>query len=341
MRLAILVLAAILAVPAAAAAADRKDAPFDHASTGFDLRGAHRSAPCASCHQSGVFVGTPTRCEGCHNGRTATGKTAQHPPTSSRCDSCHRPERWSPVLRMDHIETMGTCAGCHNGVMSIGKPAGHIATAADCGSCHDTRDWARSVFDHTGITGACMTCHNGSTATGKPLNHVQTTSDCGSCHSTMAWHPAAFDHAGVTAPCSSCHNGSTATGKGSGHFVTTEECSSCHNTNAWTPISFSHTSPNYPGTHAGALTCKQCHTSNSQTIPWPYAAYQPACAGCHANSYKADSHKKTEVPTTVFYTVSELRDCAGSCHQYTDNTYTTILQSRSGHHHVSDPAWGN
>ena len=33
------------------------------------------------------------------------------------------------------------------------------------------------------------------------------------------------------------------------------------------------------------------------------------------------------------YTVSELRDCTGACHVYTDATMTTIQRSRPGPEH--------
>jgi hypothetical protein len=116
----------------------------------------------------------------------------------------------------------------------------------------------------------------------------------------------------VTQPCATCHNGVTATGKGGGHFVTTLECNACHNTQAWTPIDFRHNSPNYPGDHNANLRCLDCHQGNSQVMTWPFP-YQPDCAACHADDYRPDKHKKTENPL-VFNTVSELRDCAGSCH---------------------------
>ena len=65
-------------------------------------------------------------------------------------------------------------------------------------------------------------------------------------------------------------------------------------------------------------------------------ARKPDCAGCHASSFKSDAHRKTSSPATIFYTVSDLRDCAGSCHVYTDSTFTTIKTSRNAHHRPTD-----
>jgi hypothetical protein len=108
---------------------------------------------------------------------------------------------------------------------------------------------------------------------------------------------------------------------------------------AWTPIRFTHTSAAYPGDHRASVTCLNCHTTNSQTATWTSATYKPDCAGCHANRFKPGPHKKYETPTTVTYTVSELRDCSGACHVYTDSSLTTIKTNRNSHHRPSDGGW--
>jgi hypothetical protein len=233
----------------------------------------------------------------------------------------------------------GTCASCHNGTNATGKPVTHITSTNTCDSCHVTTNWTTVRVDHTAVIGTCSSCHNGTKAAGKPVTHIQTTAQCDTCHSTVAWLPASFDHSAVIGSCSTCHNGTSATGKPPTHFVTTLQCDSCHNTVAWTPIRFTHSSAAYPGDHRAAVTCLSCHTANSQTIAWRNAAYQPDCAGCHASRFVPGSHKKYETPTTVNYTVSELRDCSGACHQYTNSTLTTILVRRNSHHRPSDVGW--
>jgi len=80
------------------------------------------------------------------------------------------------------------------------------------------------------------------------------------------------------------------------------------------------------------LPCTACHQSNTEQVAWQNAAFQPDCAGCHANDYKRDPHKKHENPD-VRYTVSELRDCTGACHVYTNSALTTILKRRNGPEH--------
>ena len=81
---------------------------FDHLTTGFRLEGAHRSADCEGCHSDGVFAGTPTDCVDCHAQASrirATWKPQTHLQTTDRCDGCHRPFAWAPILRFDHLES--------------------------------------------------------------------------------------------------------------------------------------------------------------------------------------------------------------------------------------------
>jgi hypothetical protein len=127
-------------------------------------------------------------------------------------------------------------------------------------------------------------------------------------------------------------------GKSPKHFVTVQSCELCHRTMAWTPVNYRHTSPRYPD-HGRALECASCHTANSQTIPWKFAAYQPDCAACHAINYRPMSHPKFQKPMSVNYTVAELRDCSGACHVYGDNTMRTIITRRSGQHRAIQGGW--
>jgi hypothetical protein len=188
-------------------------------------------------------------------------------------------------------------------------------------------------MNHTGVApGTCSTCHNGTSARGKPATHVLTTASCDSCHRTTAWIPATFSHTAVApGSCATCHNGTTARGKSGTHFVTTKSCDACHRTTAWLPVTtYSHTSPFYKA-HSSGVTCRGCHSTNNEVIAWKFAAYKPDCAGCHADRFKVSEHKKVDSPT-IYYTVGELKNCSGSCHVYTNSTFTTIRSTKSGEH---------
>lgn len=299
-------------------------------------------APCESCHNNSIAVGlspshiaTTSTCEdchntitfgrvgrvdhgsvlgtcnSCHNGVQASGMSPRHIATNAQCDTCHNTNTWRGA-RFDHSNVTGACSSCHNGVAATGKHPAHLQTTVECDNCHNTNTWLGAGFDHVSVTGPCSSCHNGVTATGKHPAHLPTIAECNNCHTTITWLGARFDHSTVTGLCLSCHNGSTATGKSTTHFVTTLDCDRCHSTASWIPlILFRHDSPDYPGDHRTGVLCVDCHRTNNQVIAWTFPAYQPDCAGCHAGDYKPDSHKG---PGDVPLSVSELRDCSGSCH---------------------------
>jgi hypothetical protein len=345
-----------------------KPASFDHSGISANCSGCHNgtsatgktpthiasSNSCESCHGTAAWkpatrtdhaqvTGT---CYACHSGSLAistgivAGKNAAHLPTSNLCENCHATSAWKPVSAFDHTQVgVGTCYSCHSGSVLIstgyvsGKNASHIATGNACENCHTSNAWKPAGFDHAAVQpGTCSTCHNNVQATGKPNGHIATTAECDSCHSTLAWTPISFDHAGVTSGCTACHNGDIATGKDAGHFVTARECITCHTATAWTPAAHTHTSLNYPGNHRTALGCTNsaCHGGNSEAVTWPASTYVNSCAGCHAGDYRTSPHTKYG---TTKYTVSELRNCSGACHVYTDATLSTISRRRNGPEH--------
>ena len=249
------------------------------------------------------------------------------------CESCHGGAAFEGTPR--------DCRTCHGNTGSLaltGKPANHFQTASPCDDCHSTIAWSPARFDHAVVTAACSTCHNGMTATGKSPSHLPTPNSCDDCHTTAAWSPARFDHTVVTASCGTCHNGRTATGKPSNHFITSLECSECHNTSVWSVSTFRHSSPNYPGGHRQIGDCTACHVANTEASAWLMPSFKPDCAGCHATRFRPSPHTKVDSPQQL-YSVSELRDCSGACHLYTDATLTQIQERRSGHHNPARGVW--
>ena len=248
-----------------------------------------------------------------------------------RCESCH--------VRGIFAGTPRFCTGCHeNGrgfVDADVKPPDHIPTREQCEVCHDQRTWHGAIFEHESETdGRCSSCHNNIVVGGKPPDHIPTTAQCDVCHGTLTFQQAAFDHGAASGACIGCHQGVTAPAQPPGHFVTSLPCGSCHDTERWKPIDFEHSSASYPGDHKRSVECAACHSGNSQAVAWPAAAFRGDCAGCHAGAFPRERHKKSEQPT-VYYTVSELRDCTGSCHVYADSTFEVIKQSRAREHRAS------
>jgi len=307
-----------------------------HMASGKKCDECHRSTrrwSSVSFNQGGISG----NCYGCHNGIIAPGKPSGHVTSTNNCEECHRPGVWRSAI-FDHSSVSGSCFTCHDGVKATGKPGGHIATSGGCDSCHVTSGWKSVRFDHAYAQGSCGTCHDGVKATGKPGGHISSGSNCEDCHSTRSFSGATFTHDSATGNCNSCHEGRGAQRKPSGHFGTSLSCDECHSTSGWKPVRFRHSLGGYPGDHRSSVGCVDCHRGNSQTVTWRYSSYKPECAGCHAGKFEADEHKKVKNPR-ILYSAGELRDCAGSCHTYTDSSMRTIEKRKSGHHSTKRGGW--
>lgn len=310
-------------------------------STGKNAGHVQSSERCDECHRT--FAWIPARfdhsaitgtCFSCHNGTVATGKTPSHIQSSNTCEDCHRETGWIPA-GFNHDGATGTCYSCHDGVRATGKHPTHLTSSNVCDDCHRQTAWRPANFSHDGIVTGCLNCHNGVIAIGKNLQHVTSGNDCESCHSTLAWSPATtFDHTNVSpGTCISCHNGTTAIGKPTGHFDTTLQCDECHTTNQrFLNPRYTH---NMMGiTHSASVACSSCHAGgNSSVVYSPRPDFAPRCGACHADRWVAGPHIKVDSPT-LEYTLTELQDCAGSCHVY--NSAGGLVESRSGRHRPTD-----
>jgi hypothetical protein len=172
-------------------------------------------------------------------------------------------------------------------------------------------------------------------AVGLPRIHIPTSQQCDSCHGTLSWLPARLNHTAFVAGCAACHNQANAVGKPADHLNTPRDCAICHSYPDWSAFHFKHVSAAYPGEHRAALSCISCHKTNTESIPYPAPANAGTCAGCHAHAFKPEAHPLT--PKGDRYTTTELRNCSGACHVYSDSTRSKIIKSVPGpHHRVTD-----
>ena len=248
-------------------------AAFDHATTDFELAGAHRRADCAGCHEAGAkFREAPSDCFACHEDDDAhAGEMGE------KCGDCHEPAAWKPA-KFDHDETefplVGehrdvACGLCH--VATAGGGTRYASTPKDCGSCHrlddahegrfgpacgdchDPGGWKRAEFDHSKtdfpLRGAhektaCETCHV------EPPGEVDLPTDCGSCHELDD------PHRGSRGP----------------------KCATCHSEVSFARTRFDHEKESgfaLEGAHAQAK-CESCHPAGTQA-----KIEDQTCVGCH------------------------------------------------------------
>jgi hypothetical protein len=126
---------------------------FDHDSTRYPLRGAHRTVACGKCHTppaAGLparFTGLGTTCSaaGCH--ADPHGGQFAHRARGSRCTTCHTETAWAS-LRFDHQRDSDfpldgahrhlKCAACHR---AEGTPpvVRYLPLPHRCEDCHAVR----------------------------------------------------------------------------------------------------------------------------------------------------------------------------------------------------------
>lgn len=277
-----------------------------------------------------------THCASCHNGTTATGRSATHIPTgATNCMGCHdkAPSTWRPS-RWTHTQMVvaGQCGTCHSGAFppADGRPANHVPFASiagvgnpSCDACHRSgyASWAPGYFHaNQAVTAQCATCHTGTylAAVGKPNTPVHAgVTSCESCHKTTGWVGAKVDHAAYTVAtnCASCHNGSTAVGKPPSHMpVGATNCVACHNKApaTWRPASaWNHTQVPVVG------QCASCHNGSfppadakvTNHIPYTLvpAAAAANCDACHKSGFASWA------PGYFHANVSVATQC-GTCH---------------------------
>ncbi len=295
---------------------------------------------CENCHKStSTWLGSKpdhslftaaTNCSSCHNGSAASGKIANHIPTSVNCVSCHNVTGWKPT-KWNHSQMPVTnqCTTCHSGAYppADGKPANHIpyqslsgVAITNCDSCHKagTTSWNPGLFhNNVSLSTQCATCHMSSNygLSSRPataIHNGQTV--CENCHkSTSTWLGSKPDHSLFTAAtnCSSCHNGSAASGKIANHIPTSVNCVSCHNVTGWKPTKWNHSQ--MPVTNQ----CTTCHSGAYPPADGKTANHIPYqslsgvaitnCDSCHKSGYTS------WIPTKFHTNVSLSTQCA-TCH---------------------------
>ncbi len=314
-----------LAVAAALGVATPAAAQFEtpnrrfHDETSFPLDGRHRDLPCQSCHQDGVYQGTPNQCFDCHWVKRQDDRFRLQ--LGSECAQCHRSTAWSDT-RWEHEAMTGMSLGGAHRLLS-------------CQSCHMNDSFQMAQTD-------CVSCHLADYQATQAPSHLAAgfPTDCEACHRAgdTTFTQARFDHAaafplvGVHAQqlCATCHTGGVYAGTPSAcvgchlddyqrtsmpsHIMAgfSTSCQDCHSPTA---PSFSSGSQGFDhsavfplvGVHAQQL-CASCHTGGV------YAGTPRDCAGCHLQLYNATtspSHSAAGFPTTC-----------ESCHRATDSLWT-------------------
>lgn len=225
-----------------------KKVKFDHAKTGFPLKGLHASVACRGCHLGTFQAAIPMGCAGCHADPHAGELGMQ-------CQGCHDEKSWASRFGVDaHRTTAFPLVGAH--------------AALPCEECHErtaTRRFARGAAE-------CNACHAADyqRTSASAVDHLKLgfSTECQQCHMAWSFRPARFpdhdkcfvlssgSHAAIA--CETCHTSIPTVATLGTCNTGTAACTSCH----------SH----------------ECPKSDSQHVPKGVLGYQckdRRCAECH------------------------------------------------------------
>ncbi len=280
-------------------------ATFDHNRTLFPLVGAHRAAPCASCHADGVYRGKPTTCVSCHQADYTGAKSPDHVASGFpvTCDACHGSTQWTGAT-FNHDATLfpltgahraATCVGCHADGVYKGKPT-------TCVSCHqvDYTGTTRPPHGPSNIPVQCQQCHTTTQWQGAPYNHALTAFPLTGAHQAATCLDCHADgvYKGKPQTCITCHNSDWSASTNPHHaaagFAT--QCQTCHTTTTWSGGTYNHNATAFPltGAHVPA-PCISCHASKV------YKGLPATCVSCHQADYAGTTnpnHSAASFPTT-------------------------------------------
>jgi hypothetical protein len=293
---------------------------FDHARTGFALKGKHAPLDCAKCHEARfesaaakalkreTYLGLPAACSACHfdEHRGQLGLD---------CAKCHGEQGWKPAPGFVHAKTAFPLRGAHQRV--------------ECLKCHaqildaQTHAFPRPV--HESFSRFKPVAHNRCSDCHQDVHQGRFGGDCERCHVEQSWttlkqasgerafhektrYPLRGAHA--TVACKDCHgSGKRAVYKNMKFAACMDchkdahdrqlahpACERCHDVNGFRPARFEpkdHLATKYPlqGAHL-AVGCAQCHPQRTPGVVVFHPDAQ-RCESCHADPHQKQFAQKS------------------------------------------------
>ncbi len=274
---------------------------FDHATTGYILKGGHLNGKvlCKDCHPpQKKYREAPTKCNSCHE------KADKHKGgLGPECQNCHEEKDWK-TLHFDHSktkfelldkhkdvkctkchidnkykDTLKLCNDCHKKDDDGAK--GHKGKfGPKCETCHNVKGWKEVIFDHD-------------KSTKYPLLGKHKETKCTDCHKGNLYKDK------LKKECVTCHKKDDDKEKGhKGKFG--PKCESCHVERGWKEIPFDHDrKTKFPlsgkhhdikcvDCHKGdiykdklKMDCYSCHKKDDDKEKGHKGKFGPKCETCH------------------------------------------------------------
>jgi hypothetical protein len=152
---------------------------FNHARTGFPLRGRHAAVACRDCHADLHFADTPQKCQDCH-------ADLHRRKNGAECELCHNTNGWQvSIHNINEHQDRFPLVGAH--------------AAVDCYSCHKVGTVGQ--FNRFGLSTECISCHSKEFNTATAPNHraLGYSTECRECHLSMdSWTGAVFNPGNIS-----------------------------------------------------------------------------------------------------------------------------------------------
>lgn len=279
---------------------------FNHNTTQFKLKDAHRAVDCFSCHErssdpTAVFQDNlkveETDCIACHTD-THEGKFG------TDCAKCHNESSFLALNNMDffdHTITDYPLEGKHVGVQCAECHIERFSTEIDfseCKNCHT--DYHNGEFVENNSSPDCVECHSlefgfdyslytveKHQTNEFPLEGAHVATPCFACH--ISEDDERWTFANIGEACVDCHTNIHESFI-SEKYYPEDSCLSCHTNEAWSLVSFDHDLTEWPldGKHR-EVSCKECHfemSENKSIISQNFINLGTDCASCHENIHE-------------------------------------------------------
>ena len=279
---------------------------FNHNTTQFKLKDAHKAVDCFSCHERtsdpiAVFQDNlkveETDCIACHTD-THEGKFG------TDCAKCHNESSFLALNNMDffdHTITDYPLEGKHIGVQCAECHIERFSTEIDfseCKNCHT--DYHNGEFVENNSSPDCVECHSlefgfdyslytveKHQTNEFPLEGAHVATPCFACH--ISEDDERWTFANIGEGCVDCHTNIHESFI-SEKYYPEDSCLSCHNNEAWSLVSFDHDLTEWPldGKHT-EVSCKECHiemSENKSIISQNFINLGTNCASCHENIHE-------------------------------------------------------
>ncbi len=274
---------------------------FNHAITGYVLKGKHAALKCTDCHKINLklekkdyqWTGLKTACASCHKDIHEYGDfKSQRNPTPYKCETCHNEKSWKEVTDFQHNRDTRfiitgkhlnlQCNKCHirpKQEVPVRQYHWEALESKTCENCH--KNPHLNSFSKEALARKCTACHSADgwktspTRINKDFNHDETRFKIDGAHTPLACNACHIKSGQQVFKfpsfekkfCIDCHR--TPHKEQFNESTQEKSCVDCHNTVKFNQLKpFDHNEVHFKltGQHA-KIKCDACHVKTNIELP--------------------------------------------------------------------------